>query len=111
MVESSLGGASPGRPMPCLRQQQDGRGRSGVSSRHPARLPLTGAELAPVDDAGILVAGGTERDGAAHFSVGDRAFEAVGQVACLITAAKAEANQISLERARDRALELRRFLI
>src|SRR5712691_8124199 len=76
-----------------------------------AGLPLAAAELAPVDDAGILVAGGAERDGAAHFAAGDRAFEAIGQVARLMAAAEAEANQISLERAGYRPCELRRALM
>src|SRR6266851_3214681 len=64
-----------------------------------AGLPLAAAELAPIDDAGILVAGG------------DRAFEAIGQVARLMAAAEAEANQISLERAGYRPCELRRALM
>src|SRR5579863_5502759 len=76
-----------------------------------AGLPFAAAELAPVDDAGILVAGGAERDGAAHCAVRDPAFEAKGQVARLVAVAKAETDQIGLQRAADRSLELRRFLM
>ncbi len=51
---------------------------------HPARVPAGGAELAAVDDAVILVAGGAEGRGAADRAVGDVAFEQVGDRAAFV---------------------------
>src|SRR3954451_11174182 len=47
--------------------------RNGLSEA--AGLPLAGAELALVDDAAVLVAGGAEHDRAAHRAVRDPALE------------------------------------
>src|SRR5207244_805338 len=82
-----------------------------VGSRNPAGLPLAAAELAAVDDTGILVAGGAQCDGAGHRAILDRAFEAIGQVARLVTAAEAEPHPMGFERADDRPLELPRALM
>src|SRR5262249_35998038 len=79
--------------------------------REPASLPLAGAELALIDDAGVLVAGGAEEDSAAHRTVRDPSFEAVGQVAGLVAAAETETHGIAVERALDRPLEHGRALL
>src|SRR5580704_8644238 len=67
-------------------------------TRDAAGLPLAGTELAPVDDAGILVAGGAQRDGAGHRAILERALEAIRQVARLVAAAEAERDPIGVER-------------
>src|SRR6202161_3560591 len=83
----------------------------GVVLGDAAGLPFAGAELALVDDAGILVAGGAERHGAGHRAILECALEAIGQVARLVAAGEAERDPIGVERAVDRTLELRRALM
>src|SRR5436190_9690590 len=82
-----------------------------VASGEAARLPAAGAELRPVDDAAVLVAGGAEQHLALHRAVRDPAFEAVGDRARLVAAVEGKADSVGVEGAGDRPLELRRALM
>src|SRR5262245_16244051 len=52
-------------------------GRPSAVLGHPAGLPPAGAELAAVDDAVVLVAGGAEHRGSAHHAIADLAIEKI----------------------------------
>src|SRR5205814_233083 len=86
---------------PTLRQGSSGERRFG--SREAAGLPGAAAELGAVDDAGILIAGGAELDGAGHRAVADAALEAVGHVARLVARTEAEAHGFAVEHALPQA--------
>ena len=111
-IVGSLRGRGPRHAAPFLSPttaRRDGSIRRGLCN--PAGLPLAAAELAAVDDAGILVAGGAQCDGAGHRAILDRAFEAIGQIARLVAAAEAEPHPMGFERADDRPRELPRVLM
>src|SRR5829696_5958579 len=78
---------------------------------HPLGAPLAGAELAAVDDALVLVAGGAEQRGAGHRAVRDLALEAVGDDRRLVAAVEGEEDAVGVDGALDRPLELRRALV
>src|SRR5215472_5780410 len=82
--------------------------RSG--SREAAGLPGAAAELRAVDDAGVLIAGSAELDGADHRALRNAALKPIGHVARLVARAKAGAHGIAVERAFDWSLEDRRAL-
>src|SRR5260370_34319759 len=113
IVVSSLGRAARCSLVPASRNSKRGGvdPDSASALRDAAGLPFAGAELAAVDDALILVAGGAERHGAGHRSVADLAFEAVGDRARLVAPVEGEADQVGVEHAGDRPLELRRALM
>ncbi|HYU10942.1 MAG TPA: hypothetical protein VEK82_00090 [Stellaceae bacterium] len=74
-------------------------------------LPLAAAALTAVDDAAVLVTGGAEFNRAGHRAVADPPYEAIGEIARLIAPREREAYSVAVERALDRALELRRALV
>src|SRR5262249_53041466 len=88
-----------------------GMGFTASVSSDPFSAPLAGAELGAVDDAAVLVASGAEHHRAGHRTVLEAALEMVGQVACLVALLEPELHHVRIERAGDRPVELRRFLV
>src|SRR3954470_17727129 len=101
------------RPAVAARSAALARYGKGTEAGSPnsAGLPFAAAELAAVDDAVARIAGGAELDRAGHRAVADPALEAVGEVARVVAPAKAEADEVAVERAADRPFELGRSLM
>src|SRR4029077_14011324 len=72
-------------------------GDLSAGSRHPAGLPPAGAELAAVDDAVVLVAGGAEHGGSAHRTVADLAIKKIANRAALIACGEGDLDQVTAE--------------
>src|SRR5205823_11132469 len=80
-------------------------------SRDAARAPAGAAELAAVDDAVVLVAGGAEHRRAAHAAVADFAVEEIADRAALVAGGERELDPVAVQPAADRALEMGRALL
>src|SRR5262249_31211999 len=74
-------------------------------------VPAAGAELAAVDDAVVLVAGGAERDAASHPAIADRAVEKIGNRAALVALIEREADYIAAQASANWPLEQGRLLL
>src|SRR5229473_1531153 len=72
--------------------------------RDAACFPAAGAELAAVDDAVILVAGGAEHRRASHVAVADLAVEEVADRAALIARCERKLDLVAVEPTAHRSL-------
>src|SRR5262249_26194861 len=80
-------------------------------SRHPPRTPAAGAELAAVDDAVVLVAGGAEHGRSAHLSAADFTVEEIADRAAFVVRGEGELDLVAIQPSADRALEMGRALM
>src|ERR1700730_827199 len=76
-----------------------------------ARLPAAGSELAAVDDAVVLVAGGAEHRRAVHAAVTDVALEEIADGAAFVAGRERELDLIAVQPPADRTLEMGRALL
>ena len=70
--------------MGAIRTVCDRHAAATSSSPDPLRPPAARAELAPIDDAAVLVAGGAEQCRPAHPPVADFAVEQIGDRAAFV---------------------------